>query len=138
MLDKIEDNISFKLFMDLWNDLLLGSSELFPKEAVEKAVEKSNRVFHDGQFGRPYHRTSQPRSLLRDCSFHIRCCKLGLPNVPFPSPPGSRQGSVLHLPHPLVLRLLPPAGAGEGRSFKSFSPSSQLQMGGVLGWHRAS
>ena len=39
------DNISESL-MDLQNSSL-WSSELFPKEAVEKAVEKSSRVLHD-------------------------------------------------------------------------------------------
>ena len=32
--------------MDLWNALLSYSSELFPKEVVEKAIVKSSRVVH--------------------------------------------------------------------------------------------
>ena len=41
------DNMSFESLMDLRNIPLLGSSELFPKETLEKAVEKSSRVLHD-------------------------------------------------------------------------------------------
>ena len=47
VLTSVRDNISFELFMDLRNILLTGSSELFPKEAVEKAIEKSSQVLHD-------------------------------------------------------------------------------------------
>ena len=44
---KVKDSISFESFMDLWNLQWPGSSELFPTEAVEKAVEKLLSVLHD-------------------------------------------------------------------------------------------
>ena len=43
---KVKDNI-FESFMDLRNAPLSGSSEFFPKDAVEKAIEKSVRVLHN-------------------------------------------------------------------------------------------
>ena len=39
--------MSFESFKDLSIALLSGSSKLFPKEALEKAVECSNHVLHD-------------------------------------------------------------------------------------------
>ena len=41
--EKLKDSMSFESSMDLRNTPLLGSSELFPKEALEK----SNRVLHN-------------------------------------------------------------------------------------------
>ena len=46
MLTKVKDSILFESFKDLCNFPLSGSSELFPREAVEKATEKSSWVLH--------------------------------------------------------------------------------------------
>ena len=47
ILTKVKGSISFESFMDLHNSPFSESTELFLKEAVEKAVEKSSRVLHD-------------------------------------------------------------------------------------------
>ena len=52
VLTKVKDSISFESFMDLPDSPLSGSTELFPKEAVEKAIEKSSRVLHSSQSSR--------------------------------------------------------------------------------------
>ena len=44
---KIKDNISFESFMDLQNLPLCDSLNLFPKEAIEKAIVKSSTDLHD-------------------------------------------------------------------------------------------
>ena len=54
-------------------------------------------------------------------------------NVQAPSHPGLHLGRVLPQ---LALRLLPlPANAGRGKSVEVSLPLSQLQVGGILGWH---
>ena len=47
VLGKLKDNMSFESFMDLCSVLESGSAELFPQEALERALEKSSCVFHD-------------------------------------------------------------------------------------------
>ena len=47
VLAKIKDDISFESFIDLRNSALTGLTDLFPKDAVEKAIVKSSRVLHD-------------------------------------------------------------------------------------------
>ena len=47
VLVKVQDSVSFKSFMDLWSAELSGSAELFPEDALEKAVEKLSWIFHD-------------------------------------------------------------------------------------------
>ena len=46
VLTKVKDNISFVSFMDLHNSPLSRATELFSKDAVERAVEKSSRGLH--------------------------------------------------------------------------------------------
>ena len=47
VLAKVKDSISFKYFMDLADAKLSNSTELFPSEVLEKAVEKSLKVLHN-------------------------------------------------------------------------------------------
>ena len=47
VLTKVKDSIPFEFFVDLRNFPLSGSTELFPREAVKKAIEKSSRVLYN-------------------------------------------------------------------------------------------
>ena len=97
---------NFESFLDLWNTPLLGSADMFPKEAVEKTIENQVGFSMMRWFGRPLCKTSCPGSLLRDWCL---CDSLCLLNAPFPSPLGSWQGRVLHPPLLLVPKLLLPS-----------------------------
>ena len=46
VLAKVKDNVSFEFFMNLRNSPLLNESELFPEDAVEKAIVKASQVLH--------------------------------------------------------------------------------------------
>ena len=52
VLTKVKNSISFESFMDLRNSHLFRSTELFPKEAAERAIEKSFWVPHDQAIGK--------------------------------------------------------------------------------------
>ena len=47
VLAKVKDSISFESFMDLHNARLSNSTELFPADILEKAVERSSKVLHN-------------------------------------------------------------------------------------------
>ena len=47
MLAKVKDSISFKSFINLHNAKMSGSTEFFPADVLEKAVEKSSWELHD-------------------------------------------------------------------------------------------
>ena len=50
---EVKDSVSFEFFMDFMNSPLCGSLELFPAEAIEKAIEKSLRFFMTRPSRRP-------------------------------------------------------------------------------------
>ena len=136
ILGKIKDDISFESFMDLRNSLFSGSAELFPKETVEKAIEKSSHILHDMAIrkamsqNRPakkhakqlqfsqFSRQSQPskHSRLQPCR---QSSGKGSSSIPssgskIPSPSGRH---------------------GRGKKFEGFSLLSQPEVGGVPGQH---
>ena len=136
VLTKVKNSVSLESFMDLHNSPLLGSSELFPREAVEKAIKKSFRVLHDEAINKAMTMRIRLERCLRNSTALSRLFCSSLRND-FPSRlQGSRLGIARHRLLCLAPRLLPllPAGVGE-RSFEGFLPPSQPQVGGVLARH---
>ena len=136
---KVKDDIPFESFMDLRNAPLSGSSELFPKEAVEKAIEKSSQVFHDKAIRKTNFQGKPAKKSTRRLQFFQSSQQPSLRSILLPSPPGSRLVGVRLRPLHPALRLLPPlTGMGGGRSFEGFWSPSQPWVGGVLKRHLAS
>ena len=113
----IMEAMSFKSLMDLRNALLLGSSELFP----QRMWEKSSRVLHDFEKTVKKSKTLQFSQLAQQ--FHVSECPGPQSSRPAPGK-GTLSGS----------KTLSSSDR-RGRSFESFLPPSQLQVGGILGRH---
>ena len=64
VLTKVKDSIPFESFMDLRSSPLIGSSELFPADAIEKAVEKPackySKKLHFSRSTRPQQAAKHP------------------------------------------------------------------------------
>ena len=126
VLAKVNDSIFFESFMDLCNDRLSASTELFPSEDLEKAVEKSSQVLHDEAICKAARRIS----LLKSGTFLSLLTSSSSNSSRLSSYQGLCPGSLSSNRQFLLLRLPPrllplrPAG-GKGRSFESFSPPSQ-------------
>ena len=69
VLAKVKDSISFESFMDLSNDKLSGSTELFLGDILEKAVEKSSWVLHDEDIPKAVSADKPPRTSVKKLHF---------------------------------------------------------------------
>ena len=77
VLAKVKDSISFESFMDLRNARLSSSTELFPADVLERAVERSSRILHDEAIckavaqEKPPEKGKKLRFSLKDVSFAV-------------------------------------------------------------------
>ena len=127
---KLRDAVLVKSFVDLRSTSLSSLLEPFSKKAVAKAVEKSSRAPHD----EASHKAITLEKPSKKFQFSQSVWQSQLPKHSGPQffrQSAGKGGSlyffcwVLNLPLPL----------GGGRSFEGFSPSSQRQVGDVLGQH---